>query len=335
MRIAIALLLSLAACKGRATDGAPSQSSSPDKPSARTTRTSEPKPTTCDAAKDTLCVVDAVAACNKDGSVGRLIEQCKGRCRAGACVDTCAIKGNELIYLVDTDHNFLSFDPEKIGGDPFRLIGKLECETAGQPFSMGVASDGIAWVLYNTGRVYRVSILDAHCTKAGDPEEGPETFGMGFVATGPTAEKLYLAASDSSDLLGYLDTSGKEPTWAPIAKIAMGQEHHPELTGTGDGKLYGYFPEPTVGGFVTELDPTTGAAVGKRLPLGVKLTEMEAYAFAHWGGVFYVFTTAEHTNRVHAIHRATGKVELVGPRTPFEVVGAGVSTCAPELERAP
>lgn len=335
MRLVAALLLSTAswiavtACKAREPESkgsAPSARPANDRPAA-------PAPS-CDPAQQRVCAGDKIVECI-DGKPGRTLEACKAGCRAGTCTNTCAVKGVELVYVVDSGHNLLSFDPQQLPDDPFRMIGKLTCETAGQPFSMAVANDGIAWVLYNTGRIYRVSILDAHCTKAGDPADGPETFGMGFAADGPTSEKLYLAGNDSSQKLAVLDTTATSATWQPIATIEAGQKQNPELTGTADGALFGYFPDEVSGGFVQQLDANTGKTIGARMKLGTKGGEVEAYAFAHWGGVFYVFTTVDHTNMVHAVHRKTGTYELVLPRTPYEVVGAGVSTCAPELEREP
>ena len=327
MKLWAALLVSLVACSGREPDSKGSTKSAPP--------VHETKPEHCDPATPKICVGDAVVACGADGTPGKTLELCKDGCRAGRCSDTCAVKGIELIYVVDTDHNLLSFDPQKLPGDPFRMIGKLTCETVGQPFSMAVANDGVAWVLYNTGRIYRVSILDAHCSKAGDPEDGPETFGMGFATDGPTTEKLYVAANDSTQVLAHLDTGQSPPTWKPIAKITADQKRNPELTGTADGKLFGYFPDDGTGGFVQQLDAATGKAVGKQMKLAAKVGEIEAYAFAHWGGVFYIFATADHTNAVYAIHRKTGAYERVLEQIPYEIVGAGVSTCAPELEREP
>jgi len=332
MRLALGLLLllSVSACKGREPESR--TSSEPARPTAKAGKAD--KATRCDPAQPTVCVGDAVVECVAGGTPGKTLEECKAGCRRGACTNSCQVKGVELIYLVDSDHNFLSFDPQLLPGDPFRMIGKLTCETAGQPFSMAVASDGIAWVLYNTGRIYRVSILDAHCAKAGDPEDGPETFGMGFSTDSPTTEKLYVAANDDSQLLAQLDITGS-PTWKPIAEIAANQQRNPELTGTADGGLFGYFPEDRGGGFVQGIDPSTGKTIGPRRQLAAGDGEVEAYAFAHWGGVFYIFTTVDHTSSVHAIHRKTGTYELVRERIPFEIVGAGVSTCAPELERVP
>ncbi len=331
MRLAAALILAIAAitaCKERAPE-----SRSPSLGEPRSGE-AQPAPAKCDPAQPRVCVGDKVVEC-VGTKPGKTLEECKAGCRSGTCTSTCAVKGVELVYVVDSDHNLLSFDPQRLPGEPFHMIGKLTCETAGQPFSMAVANDGIAWVLYTTGRIYRVSILDAHCTKAGDPDDGPDTFGMGFAADGPVSEKLYLAGNDSSQQLAVLDTTSPSPQWQPVATIAADQQRNPELTGTADGALFGYFPDEVSGGFVQQIDPKTGKVIGARMKLAAGPGEIEAYAFAHWGGVFYVFTTINHTNIVHAIHRKTGKYELVLPRIPYEVVGAGVSTCAPELEREP
>ncbi len=323
-----AALIAITACKAREPESTGAPTSTP------TATVPRPAPVKCDPAQPSVCDGDKVVAC-VGGTPGKTLEECKGGCRAGACTNTCAVKGVELVYVVDSGNNLLSFDPQRLPDDPFRMIGTLKCESAGQPFSMAVANDGIAWVLYNTGRIYRVSILDAHCTKAGDPEDGPDTFGMGFAADGPTSEKLYLAGNDSSQRLAVLDTSSRSPQWAPIAPIAAGQKRNPELTGTADGSLFGYFPDEVSGGFVQQIDAKSGKSIGAQMRLAAAPGEITAYAFAHWGGVFYVFTTVDHTTMVHAIHRKTGTYELVLPRIPYEVVGAGVSTCAPELEREP
>jgi len=57
------------------------------------------------------------------------------------------------------------------------------------------------------------------------------------------------------------------------------------------------------------------------------------YAFAHWGGVFYIFVTSD-TSTVRAIDRKTGAYQLVLDNLPYRITGAGVSTCAPERDQA-
>lgn len=62
----------------------------------------------------------------------------------------CA-EGTELVYTIDQFANKLSqFDPAT---KTFHDLGSLSCKTlpGATPFSMGVARDGTAWVLYNSG----------------------------------------------------------------------------------------------------------------------------------------------------------------------------------------
>ena len=330
-RVVICLLLVTAACDHRESKPAPVEEPRRERPKPA------PKPVpACDPASPTACVGDDVVECVASGTLGRTLQSCKGRCNQGACVDTCAVNGVELFYVVDAANNLRRFDPQKLPGDPFQLVGTLTCDPASSPFSMAVDRGGIAWVLYQTGKLYRVSILDAHCSGGVKPRGAPRTFGMGFASDGPkrTTEQLFVAGEDDARMLAQLDTTVQQPEWRPIAKIDAGQTRNPELTGTGEGKLFGYFAEPG-GGFVQELDRTTGKAIGKRWSLDTKAKRIEAYAFAHWGGVFYVFATGDGNSAVHAIHRKTGAIELVREQLPFRITGAGVSTCAPELERDP
>lgn len=336
------MLLTVAACSTREQEAPPAPRPTSPVREVAPDPTRDPKPASpvtaqCEAVDGKACVGDTVVACSADGTIGDTLDNCQGGCKRGACVDTCAVKGVELIYVVDSAHNLLSFDPQKLPGDPFHRIGTLTCDPSARTFSMAVDRHGIAWVLYNTGTLYRVSILDAHCANAGVPESAPRTFGMGFVrdSAKSTSEKLFVAADDSSQMLAQLDTSTKPPRWLPIAPLKDKPSRHPELTGTADGKLFGYIPDDVAGGFVQEIKPKTGELSGPRMPVGAKPGHVSAFAFAHWGGVFYVFSTIDGTPMVHSIHRKTGKRAVVRDNLPYRIVGAGVSTCAPELERVP
>ena len=275
-----------------------------------------------------VCVGDTVVECDTNAPV----QECKDGCASGACKDPCAAQGVELVYVVDTDLVLRSFDPHALpGGDPFHVVGKLACEPTSHPFSMAVDRTGIAWVVYDDGKLFRVSILDGHCTPAGANDHGPHTFGMGYAANGSASETLYLAANDESRALGRFDPAKLE--WTVIGPLDVPtQKASPELTGTGDGKLFGYFPEPSPG-FVQEIDRDTGKLVGAHMKLQGTPGEHQAWAFAHWGGVFYVFTTIDGNSAVYAVKRKTGAFSVLMNQLPFQIVGAGVSTCAPELER--
>ena len=56
----------------------------------------------------------------------------------------------------------------------------------------------------------------------------------------------------------------------------------PELTGTGDGELWGFFPD-AVEPRVAQLDQSTGADL-KTFPVPKLQGSPESWAFAHWGG---------------------------------------------------
>ncbi len=326
MRIAL-LVVALVACgESRQQDPRPSD------PPRETPREIEPAPATCKTGAH-LCSGDDVVVC-EENKPGRTLTSCRGGCKQGACVDTCGANDVELIYLVGSDRTLFSFDPRKLPGDPYRKIGELACG-ASSPFSMAVDRTGVAWVVYQTGTLYQVSLLDAHCfAQAAAPEGAPRTFGMGFVSDGPkaTTEKLYVATEDASNTFATIDTSVFPTQWHAVGKVAAKQERNPELTGTGEGRIYGYFPNAEGRGFVQELD-RSGTAIGKRWDLPAGRGHVGAWAFAFWGDVFYVFLSLENTNEVHAIHRATGKHEIVQKSSPHRIVGAGVSTCAPLLEK--
>ena len=103
-----------------------------------------------------------------------------------------------------------------------------------------------------------------------------------------------------------------------------------ELTGTGDGRLYGFAPATPV--VVAELDKSGAAKSQTPLP---NVEVPAAWAFSFWGGRFYLYTApadlfGARTSNVAEFDPKTGKadpkfMENVG----FRIVGAGVSTCAP------
>lgn len=298
------------------------------------------------------CVGDTVHTCNSDGSIGDSSAQCEaGQCSGGSCGggnggNACGDSGTELVYVVDDSENFLSFDPSKLGpgGEPFTLIGKLSCPAGAPigggfgeatPFSMSVDRNGTAWVLYNSGEIFHVSTADATCNSTGwlPGTGGFELFGMGFVSdvAGAEGETLYIAGGDAEDLtggnLGAINSSSLQvSTVGPLPAA----EQSPELTGTGDAKLYGYFPGSQQS-FVSNLDKSN-AARGESWDAPALDGGASAWAFAHWGGRFYIFATSGEffpNNAVYEVDPISGSSSTAIASTPYRVVGAGVSTCAP------
>ncbi len=296
------------------------------------------------------CVGDAIHACNDDGSLGGVLQECAaGQCFGGACgggSGSCEGTGTELVYVVDDASNFLSFDPTELvpGGAPFTQIGTLNCPAGtplggvgGQatPFSMSVDRNGTAWVLYNSGEIFHVSTTDASCqaTSWNVGNGGFELFGMGFVSdvAGGDAETLYISGGDADDLVGG-NLGALNPTTLTVQNLGPlpNAEQSPELTGTGDAKLYGYFPGMS-NSFVANLDKTNGSR-GESWNSTSLEGGASAWAFAHWGGKFYIFATSglfTPVNAVYELDPATGQNTTVINASNFRIVGAGVSTCAP------
>jgi len=324
--VLFAVVVIVAGCGNRERDRPPEPAS--------TGPVAKPKPTGCEKPGGTVCVDDEVVECLANRTLGASVKRCDGGCNAGACVETCALQDVELVYVVDVDHTLKSFDPKLLPNDPFHTVGKLTCDSRSSPFSMAVDRKGIAWVNYHSGAVYRVSIIDAKCLQARYPD-GPATkeFGMGFVSDGPgaTTEKLFVAAYDQGTF-AELDVSAKQPLWKPVG--AFDAVKNPELTGTGGGQLFGFFPEDG-DGFVQEIDRTSGKLLGKRMKVGSPKGELGGWAFAHWGGKFYVFVTIDGNSMVYEVDGKTGTSKRVLDHLPSRIVGAGVSTCAPLLEAAP
>ena len=302
----------------------------------------------CDPSRSRQCIGNDVVACEPDGTLGRRLQACHEGCDDGECVATCADDGAQLIYLVDDANDFMSFDPRKLPRDPFQRIGRLDCGSRhGEPFSMSVDRHGVAWVVYQDGALFKVSIADARCrpTHYQAGSGGFLRFGMGFVSDQPggKTEKLFVAADDGSRTLATIDTASGD-TASSLAPRAVGalpaaDEHNPELTGTGDARLFGFYPATARPAFVQEIDRATAAPRGPRWSLGkAPLSGVTAYAFAQWAGVFYVFVTSlddegASSSTVRTVESTTGAARVVLDHLPYHITGAGVSTCAPARDQ--
>lgn len=295
----------------------------------------------CSPKTPNYCVGDVLHKCNPDGTVGDTVQTCDpGACTVGGCASKCTVAGTDLIYVVDEAYELLSFNPRDDKNE-FKLIGKLRCPSSSAldgsgeatPFSMSVDRQGQAWVLYNSGEIFNVSIQDATCKKTGFAvsQKGFDLFGMGFVsdAAGSDKETLFIAGGAYNNLnsgnLGTIDTATLKVT--KIGALQIGLQNSPELTGTGAAEAYGYFPGTKA--FVAQIDKTTGKNLRSwNLDPVAGGGSPKAWAFAHWGGRFYIFITAQKS-QVILLDPATGSNKPITTNATYKIVGAGVSTCAP------
>jgi hypothetical protein len=313
----------------------------------------------CDPATTMTCNGNDVVTCNADGTFGAPVETCgQGKaCMAGECANSCTADGVDLVYVVDEDNHFMSFDPRKLPGDPFAMIGTLNCPTNGAtlqqpagpitPFSMSVDRMGRAWVEYTTGQVFNVSLTNAACTATtyAPNSQNMALFGMGFVTDSASSmnEKLYIAGGGRSaqpnGKLMYVDVMANSYTPQGNGTLTATSDYSPELTGTNEGKLFGFYPVITSGpAYVQEMDKATGMPIGQKYNLGTTGlgNQIRDWAFAQWGNKFYIFITTEDGNgvrnsTVRSIDKATGTYKIEKMNLPYYIPGAGVSTCAPSV----
>jgi len=262
-----------------------------------------------------------------------------------ACADASAT----LIYLISEQSDLFSFDPSMGVTTP---IAHINCPAMGicpstgtpaSPFSMAVDQAGLAYIVYCNGQLFQVSTADGHCEPTGfasDQLAFPPTFGMGFTQNpSSVAETLYVAGAvaDGGDaILGSITTT----TFAlSVIGPFLPSISQPELTGTAAGGLFGFYAvNPPDGGVaassgIAQIDPSTATLIGN-VPLPTVM-QGDAWAFAFWGGDFYTFTApylppweGAHT-RVQRYRPSDGTIVDI-LTIPDQIVGAGVSTCAPQ-----
>jgi len=221
------------------------------------------------------------------------------------------------IYVLATDKALYRFYPDKV---QFVRVGQVACPTSAGTFSMAIDRHGTAWVEYTDGRVFAVDTADATCktTPFMPGQTGFETFGMGYSLNGDSAdgETLYVAGAG----LAALDTKTFELSYK--GSLTYGRT---ELTGQ-DKKLFAFSVES---GVIAGLDKDTGATQVVYRTSAVN--EQAAFAFAQWGGDFWVFTGNDHSI-VTQYSPADDTSTVVMQDTGMLIVGAGSSTCAPSVK---
>ena len=241
------------------------------------------------------------------------------------CPDAAAT----LIYVVTAQAELFSFYPPTL---TFTRIGSVVCPAGtATPYSMAVDRRGKAYVVFSDGNLFAVSTATAACvgTAFVPGQQGFSTFGMGFASdTNGAAETLYVARNNvPQSSLATIDTTTF--VLSTIAAISPAITRT-ELTGTGDGRLYGFFTNaaPAVSGSrVIELDKTTAQIIANNdLPVG---GPNDAWAFAYWGGDFWIFTSPGGPTTVSRF-RPSDATTIELTTMPSTIVGAGVSTCAPQ-----
>lgn len=230
---------------------------------------------------------------------------------------------SQLVYVLDSGRVLYSFDPPSL---TFTRIGVVNCPGVANPYSMAVDRVGNAWVVFRNGSLFRVNTATAACTPTGyQLQNGFTTFGMGFSTDGPGSVTDTLFVSDSAGGgLASIDTGSLRMTRHGSYDTISGRA---ELTGTGDGRLFGAFEgSPYV---VAEIDKSSARILSQAPQTAVRYQPGSSnFAFAFWGGDFWLFVGPGSSTDVFHYQPSTG-VTLKVKTVPQAIVGAGVSTCAP------
>jgi len=246
----------------------------------------------------------------------------------------CADPTSRLIYAMGYTDVLYLFDPRL---PAFERIGKIHCRgpSTGAPYSMAVDREGIAYVDYGGGTLYRIDTKTRACepTTFDAPTAGFVTFEGAFAYVG--GKDTLFGSGDtasgmmSDSILGTIDTDTL--AWTLIGRysppLGFGEtDNVVALTGTGDGRLFALSAAYSVSSmFIVQIDPAT-ARLGKRYRLpGVKPS---GGAIAFWGGDFYTFVGGVGPT-VSRFSPATGQIHRLRASVEDDILVAGVSTCAP------
>jgi hypothetical protein len=249
----------------------------------------------------------------------------------------CSGAAANFVYVLSVQNDLYSFAPNL---KQFTKIGPLQCQTAMTPNSMAVDRNADAYVNYMdptgaTGAIYKVSTQNASCS----PQpvmtlpSGWTQVGMGYSTAGmnSTVETLYVdgigMGTGMGSGLGLVDFGkGTVGPIGPFTGMLAGQSC--ELTGTGDGRLFGFFTSTPV--YVAQIDKSSGATMNPVPMNGLQVPT--DWAFSFWGGHFYLYTSQGAGTTVTDYDPISGSINLnFMPNIGFDIVGAGVSTCAPTI----
>ncbi len=243
----------------------------------------------------------------------------------------------KLVYVVSQENDLYSFVPNKLA---FKKIGTLSCPSASTPNSMAVDRSGTAWVNYSDGSLFKVSTADASCkaTSFQPLQHNFMKFGMAFATNGAntTDETLFVCgivdgASGPGDGLGLAKIDLSSMILTPSGDFSGDLAGHgAELTGTGDGRLFGFFTTQPYAK-VAQIAEGTAATTNEKVLNGVNTGQ--AWAFSFWGGDFWFYTAQGPSQPSIVTRLKTATDNSLGTALSdvggFRIVGAGVSTCAP------
>lgn len=228
----------------------------------------------------------------------------------------------KLVYVLTDDRELHRFDPVAL---TFTKVGDLDCKNKAGAFSMAVSRNGFAYAVLDDGSLQQIDVKTAKCTATTfkTNQQGFRTFGMGFTSKDATNETLFVSDSDG-DGLAKIDLSTFVLT--KVGKYDKLTNRRAELTGNSAGELFGAFEGSPYD--VAQIDPTNAKILSVAKQSSVGTGGSYNFAFANWGGLFWLFVGPGTSTDAFAYDPVAKKTEKK-KHTNLTIVGAGVSTCAP------
>jgi hypothetical protein len=276
----------------------------------------------------------------------------------------CPPGASKYIYVADDQNELYTFDPTVApAATAFTKLGTVNCPGEMTPpdpntdqggvNSMAVDRQATAWINFNDGKIFKVDTTQASlpCT-ATTFTEGSSGFtpqlGMGFATVSATDDTETLYVSDNGGPGGActsmtpgagcmglgLGSVTSTLTLMPIGPYTNAAGYNAELSGTGDGTLYGFFT--TSPSELGTIDKASGT-VTSIIPLPTVNNSVGGYAFSFWGGDFWIYTAfptdadPNATTSVTHFVSSTKTASVVMADIGFTIVGAGSSTCVPTV----
>ncbi len=244
----------------------------------------------------------------------------------------CPDADSTLVYVVTDNNALYSFFPTD---GTFKFISNLACPAGtDNPFSMAVDRKGVAYVEFTDARIYRVSTATGACigTAYQPNQQGFGQFGMGFATNdiGPV-ETLFVAGTRDQNMAVSPGLARIDVNTFSLTKVGdfVPDIARAELTGTGDGRLFAFYTKGPNNGppsYIGEINTNNAHIVAETAFPTVD--QGNGWAFAFWGGDFYMFTAPNAGSDVTRWRPSDNSVSVVAS-LPARIVGAGVSTCAP------
>lgn len=188
---------------------------------------------------------------------------------------------------------------------------------------MSISRSGYAYVRYRDNTVYSVDLRTMECEET-NYDSGFGSFGMGFVTEHAQTWEDHLYVANAREL-AVLNTETWEMT--DIGNLPS----QSELTGNARGELWAFLPLelPAKLARISQTNATVTAS--HSLPGFPSAGEIDTFAFATWGGEFFLFVRSYGMGRTTDVYRVdgNGRLSLHQENSGRDIVGAGVSTCAP------